>query len=434
MQPSTGAALDEPREDAKLFRLPGFAAYWTSSTVSGFGSSITAVAIPVLVVTTLAATPVEVGIINAVQSLPYLLFGLVVGVLVDRRRRKPTLVVTSVASCLLLLVVPALWITDTLSLWALAVLLFLFGVVGLMNAASSQSFLPRLVPRSYLLVANARLDQSATVAQSAGPAIGGALVSVLTAPIAVLVDAVSYGIEAVLVGRIRIDEPRRVTKRSTRHLLHDIRDGVTFTYRHRMLAPLAWSTHVWFLANAIAFTVFAPFALRSLGVNAFGYGLALACAGVGGVVGASLATRVGNRIGAGKAVIAGRAVMPIAWIVVAVTPPSTTSGIGVTICVVAVGEFIYGFSMGIENANEMGYWQAVMPDEMQGRINATRRSANRTMFLIGSLAGGALATWLGYRPALWIAVGIFLIAVSIVGLSPFAGARHDDEHARPHTG
>lgn len=416
--------MDENTSCPRLFQLPGFSAFWTASTVSGFGSSVTQVAIPVLVVTTLAATPFQVGVINAVQFLPYLLFGLFAGVLVDRWRRKTTLVVTSLASCSLLLAIPVLWLSGWLSLWSTGVLLFLFGVAGMMNAAAAQSFLPRLTPRSYLLEANARLDQSSTAAQTTGPVIGGALVATLSAPFTVLIDALSYGVQALLIGRIRVEEPPAAGKQQMPRLLTDIREGLSFIYRHRMLRPLAWSTHVWFIANAIAVTVLAPFALRDLDIGAFGFGVSLALAGIGGLVGASFSVPMGNRVGAGSAILAGRVLIPIAWAMVAIAPAVSQSNQLISISVVATGQFIYGFSMGLENANEMGYWQAATPDHMQGRVNATRRSANRTMFVVGSLSGGVLATLLGYRPALWIAISIFVIAVLVIGLSPFRTAQH----------
>lgn len=169
-----------------------------------------------------------------------------------------------------------LWLSEWLSLWSTGVLLFFFGVAGMMNAAAAQSFLPRLTPRSYLLEANARLDQSSTAAQTTGPVIGGALVATLSAPFTVLIDALSYGVQALLIGRIRVEEPPAAGKQQMPRLLTDIREGLSFIYRHRMLSPLAWSTHVWFIANAIAVTVLAPFALRDLDIGAFGFGVSLA--------------------------------------------------------------------------------------------------------------------------------------------------------------
>ena len=414
-----------------VFRLPGFGAFWTASTLSGFGSSITSVAVPVLVVSLLAATPFEVGVINAARFLPYLVFGLIAGVIVDRRPRRPTLVATSALSCLLLLAIPALWWTGLLSLSTVALVLVLLGVVEVLNAAASQSFLPRVVPRRHLVAANVRLEQSSTVAQTAGPVLGGALVTAVSAPVALVVDAVSSAIEAVLLARIRLDEPAAAGRQPLPHVLRDIREGISFLYRHRMLAPVAWSTHVWFIANSIALTVFAPFALRELDVGPQGFGIALALGGVGGLLGATLATRVGSRIGAGNTVFVARMLAPLSWAAIALAPMSSGAVLAVT--VVGAGQFAYGFSMGVENPNEMGYWQAGTPDELLGRVNATRRSVNRTMFVVGSLAGGALASALGFRPAIWIAVAVFVVAAVMIAVSPFRTARHpgDDEVHEP---
>lgn len=151
----------------------------------------------------------------------------------------------------------------------------------------------------------------------------------------------------MLLGRIRVEEPPATGKRPVTHLLRDIREGVAFTYRHRTLGPLAWSTHVWFVANAIALTVFAPFALRALDMGALGYGVSLALAGVGGLAGASLATGVGNRYGAGHAVLSGRMPIPVAWAVIAVAPGASAAGSLASVSVIAAAQLVYGFSMRI---------------------------------------------------------------------------------------
>lgn len=401
--------------------VPGFRTYWTAATIGAFGSSVTVIAIQVLVVSVLDASATEVGLIRAVQLLPYLLLGLVVGALVDRMRRKPVLVWSNVLLAATLLVIPALWLLDRLSLSAVAVVLFLFGTLNVIEFAAVQSFLPRLVPRSELLAANARLDQSETVAQTTGPVVGGGLVSLLGAPWAVLVDAVSYLVSAVLIARVPIDEPP--PRPTTTRLRQEISEGIRWIYRHPTLAPLAWSTHVWFLGNSMAATVLVPFALRPLGLSPLTYGIALALAGVGGLIGALLATRLGHAFGAGPVVLVGRFLTMVAWAVVALAP-SASSGTVLPLIVVATGQLVLGLGMGLENANEMGYWQANTPDEVQGRVNATRRSANRTIAVAGAVAGGLLADLLGFRPTLWLAVAVFAVASAILALSPFRSARH----------
>ncbi len=401
--------------------VPGFRTYWTAATVGAFGSSVTVIAIQVLVVSVLDASATEVGLIRAVQLLPYLLLGLVIGALVDRMRRKPILVWSNVLLAATLLVIPALWALDELSLWAVALVLFLFGTLNVIEFAAVQSFLPRLVPRSGLLAANARLDQSETVAQTTGPVVGGGLVALLGAPWAVLVDAVSYLVSAVLIARVPIDEPP--PRPTTTRLRQEISEGIHWLYRHPTLAPLAWSTHVWFLGNSMASTVLVPFALRPLGLSPLTYGIALALAGVGGLIGALLATRLGHAFGAGLVVLVGRLLTMVAWAVVALAP-SASSGTVLPLVVVATGQLVLGLGMGLENANEMGYWQANTPDEVQGRVNATRRSANRSVAVAGAVAGGLLADLLGFRPTLWLAVAVFAVASAILALSPFRSARH----------
>ncbi|BBG02687.1 MULTISPECIES: MFS transporter [Pseudonocardia] len=153
----------------EVLRVPAFARFWTASTVGAFGSPVTIVAIQILLVMVLDASATEVGVINAVQFLPYLLVGLLAGALVDRWRRKPVLVVANLGRGVLLLVIPALWWFDALSLRGFAAVLFAVGVLSVFGMAATQSLLPSLVPRRSLVDANARLGQSATVAQTSAP-------------------------------------------------------------------------------------------------------------------------------------------------------------------------------------------------------------------------------------------------------------------------
>ena len=225
-----------------------FRLFWTGETVSGFGSYVTTLAVQVLVVVTLGESATGVGVVNAARWLPYLLFGLVVGVLVDRIRRRPVLAATDVGRGLLLIAVPLLALADRLTLPVLAAFMAVFGLLSLVNDAASQSFVPRLVPRRLLTRANARLDQSDAVAQTAGPAVAGGLVALLTAPWAVLVDAVSYLASAVLVIRTRVVEPpgRRA---SLRGVPAEMREGLRWVYRHPTLTPFAVGTHAWFVSR-----------------------------------------------------------------------------------------------------------------------------------------------------------------------------------------
>lgn len=410
-----------------MLRIPAFARFWSASTIGAFGGAITGIAFQVLIVTVLDATPLEIGILTSLGVVPYIFLGLIVGALMDRRRRQPVLVIAGVGRALVLASVPVLLLLDAFEVWSAAVVILLVGVLTLFAESASQPFLPRIVPRTSLVAANARLGQGETVAGTTGPALGGAILSWAGAPLTFVFDAVLNLVSAVLLWGIRVEEAPPERRPRGRHIGHDIGDGMRFTYRHRTLAPMAISVHVWFLGNSIAMTVFAVFVLRELGLDPLAFGIALAFAGVGGFLGAILAPRVGERLGAGRAVLLGRGLVVLPWAGLAIAPLTPSSGMLLLSTVVAAAQFTYGLAMGIEDANDMGYRQAAAPDAMQGRMNSTIRTVNRVVFFVGALSAGVLATHFGYRTTLGLAAVIFTAAAIVIAVSPFRTARHDDQ-------
>jgi MFS family permease len=435
----------------------GYRRLWLASTTSAFGSYVTTLALQVLVVQTLAGSAADVGLVNAARWLPYLLFGLVVGALVDRVRRRPLLVATDTASAAALVALPVLALTGHLRLSWVIVAVAVFGTATLVGDAAFQSFLPRVVPARLLGPAHARLDQADAVAQGSGPALAGAVVSLVGAPLAVLVDAASYLASAVVMATVGVTEPLPAsTQRSVRHgqpsgvarggfvavLAAEVAEGLRWVYRHPTLRPLAVSTHAWFACSAIAGAVLAPLALRTLGLSAATLGLALAAAGVGALAGASVAVRLGQRFGAGRLIATTRAGTGLAWAVMATSPlllpaasdaSTTGSGAwagGAAWAAFAGGQLLLGLCMGAENANEMSYRQTVTPDRLQGRMNATLRSINRAAIVVVAPLGGLLADVVGYRAALYAAAGAVLVVAAATAASPLRTAHLHDDHAR----
>ena len=408
-----------------VFRQTGFLFFWVSETVSGFGTAITTIALQVMIVVSLRGTASDVGWVNAARWLPYVFFGFVVGAVIERTRRKPVLVATDLGRAMLLAAIPILWSLGWLNFATLMGLVALFGALSLLNDAATQSFLPRLVPAPALLAANARLDQGEALAQTSGPVIAGSLVTTLGAPIAILFDAGSYLFSAFVTARIVVSEPKRSSTNAPANLRREIGEGFAWVYRHPMLKPLALSTHGWFICNSMLGAIFVPFVLLNLHLDAFALGIILAAGGVAGLIGSLMAPRIGLAWGAGPTVIACRALMPLAWGVIALVPEDAV--VWAAISQLAAGQVIYGFGMGAENANEMGYCQAVTPDGMQGRRTGIMRSVNRAMIVIGAPIGGILADGIGYRPVMWIAVAGFALVATLLGLSRFRHARHGDE-------
>jgi predicted MFS family arabinose efflux permease len=275
-------------------------------------------------------------------------------------------------------------------------------------------------------MANARLGQSETVAATAGPALGGALLDLLGPSILFAFDAVITAVSAVLQSQIRVEEPKPGPRAPGRHIGHDIAEGLSYTYHHRTLRPLALSIHTWFFGNSIVTTVFAVFVLRELDLEPWAYGLTLAFGGIGGFLGAVLAPRMGARLGAGRAILLGRALVIVPWLALAVVPMDAAGGTIAVLTLVSAAQFVYGLAMGIEDPNDTGYRQSVAPDAIQGRMNSTIRTVNRVVFFFGALLAGLLATFLGYRLTIGIGAIIFAAAALIVLFSPLHRVRLED--------
>lgn len=387
--------------------------------MSVFGTYVTTVALQVLLVDDLHASAGQLGFVNAARWLPYLLFGLLAGVYVDRHRRRPVLIGADLGRALLLGVIPLLAAVGGLSVTTVAALLVPFGVLSLAGDAAYQSFPPRLVPPELLNRANAGLQQSASVAQAGGPLVGGGLVTALGAPLAVLVDAASYVFSAVALMFVRVTEP--APDRGPIKVWPQVRAGLSVVYRHPRLGPLSLTTHAWFVFGSVTSTVFAPFALRQVGIGAFGLGVAYACAGVGGVLGTALSDRIDRWLGAGPAVIAAQAALPFCYLPIVFARPGA-----VGLVLVSAGQFLFWIGIGFGSPIELTYRQAVTPDHLQGRSSATIRSLNWGMNTVGAPLGGLLADTIGYRQALWVAIGGFAATALWLAFTPFRHARLTD--------
>ena len=315
-------------------------------------------------------------------------------------------------------------------------LMFIFGTLALMSDAAYQSFLPQLVPRRLLTRANARLQQSDTVAQTTGGALAGGLVALVTAPFALLVDAFTYLASGVVLMTLRRPPARNPTDAHAGALRQKVAEGLRWVYGHPQLAPLAWSSHAWFIGSSILGAVLPVLVLKDLGLGAAGLGLVMSAAGVGAVIGAVASSRLGERWGTGRAMVASRVLQPVAVALVALSPAVAGNGSGPAFALAAAGQFGFGLAMGVEGPLEMGYRQAVTPDGLIARMSATMRSVNRSMIVVGAPLGGLVASAAGTAAALWSAVGMLLVAALVLALSPFRNARVEDHeladgHALP---
>jgi MFS family permease len=374
-----------------------FASFWAGHTISQFGDRISELALPLIAVVTLAATPAEVGLLTAAIWTPNLLC-LLVGSWADRRtHRKRILVAADVLRALVLLSLPVAHWFGVVTLGQLFVVALLAGSGQVLFMSAYQSFFVSLVDRDRYVDANSKLSISRSASYIAGPAIGGYLIQVLTAPVAILVDALSFVASAFLIGAVKAD-PAPVEKSST-SLLADARAGLRYVLSHRYLrAALACVTTVnffTFIAQALAVL----FASRTLGLPSGVIGLAFGLGAVGGLIGAVVAPRLSIRYGAGRMICVGAVLFPapIGFMAFAGGPYWMAAG------VLALGQMVSAAGVMFLDINLNALQTAVTADHMLNRMAGVFGTINYGVRPLGAVAGGFLGTWLGLRPTLLIA-------------------------------
>jgi MFS family permease len=402
------------------FPPPGFRPFWFGGAVSALGTYVTLLALQTMVVLTLGGSAQDVGWLNSTRWLPYLVFGLVVGALVDRCARRPIMIATDLVRAALLAAIPLAWATGTLSLGLLLVIVALYGTASLVNDAASMAFLPRLVPREHLQRAHARIDGADAVAQTTGPALAGVLVKLVGAPLAVLVDAASHLVAAAVVATLRVREIPTDAAPPAPNLRREIGEGITWVYRRSGLAVLAVATHVWFAGAAVMGAVVAPFALLTLGLSQVQFGIVTALGGLGAVLGAAISSAGGRRLGTGGAIIAAHLVTTTGVVLMALAGLGTAGWAAAV--VLGIGQAGHGFGLGFGNSHEMSYRQALTPDALQARTNTTMRSFNRAVIVVVAPLGGLLADLTSARSALLVAAAVFGLSAVVLLLSPFRSA------------
>lgn len=340
-----------------------FIRFWMASTTSYFGTYITSLALQVLVVVNLHGTAADVGWINASRWLPYVFLGLFAGLLIDRINRKLVLVITDIARAILLTLICLTAIFNVINIGWLIVIMITFGTMSIFHDAAYQSFVPEIVPRPLLIRANARLEQSAAVAETSGPAISGGLIAWIGAPFTILINAFTYFSSGILMASIK-NQTQENPKVNV--VKGQIKEGLRWVYKHQYLRSLALNTHIWFFFHSMTITVLVTYVLMDLQFSSMMLGFVLAAAGVGAVCGTSLSMRLGARYGIGKRIAFSRSLYSPAVILIVLAPAGQQDEFQViALCIVLAGQLLYGFAMGMEGPLETGYRQSITPMRLQ---------------------------------------------------------------------
>jgi MFS family permease len=421
-----GQAERDRRRARSLWRHAEFMKLWTGETVSQLGTQVTLIALPLTAILVLHANAFQVGVLSAVEFLPFILFGLPAGVWVDRLRRRPVLVAGDILRTLTLGSIPVAYELHHLHIVQLYVVAFLTGIGTVFFDVAYQSYLPSLVERDQLVDGNAKLEISRSGAQLAGPAVGGLLVQLFSAPVAIVTDAVSYLWSAAFVTFIRTPEPH-VEVPDTGHprMRSEIREGLRYVWRHPLLRPQALCTATANLFGYMIMALIVLFAVRDLGLKAGVIGLVFGVGSVGAVLGGFLVRWTVDRVGVGPAVIGSIAVGGASNLLV----PLATRSTALPFLFLAL--FFTGFGGVIYNSNQVGLRQAITPHHLQGKMNATMRFMVWGTIPIGSFVGGVLGKTIGIRPTLWIGAFGGLLAVVPLVLSPVRSLQSIPEDERP---
>lgn len=391
-----------------MWRDPEFAKLWLAALLSSIGTAITGLAVPLVAVSTLGATPAQMGVLGASGTAAFVVFGLAAGVIVDRARRRGVLIVTSLASAFVVATVPVAHLGGVLRIEQLYAVEFVAGSLALLDQVAFQAILPRLVGRDRLLESVTLVRSSDSVTAIVGPSVAGVLIQALTAPMAIVVDAASYLIQTVLTVLIRVDEPSPPPRPAGRRPWHDVMEGLRYVGAEPSLRFLAFggATHNVF-SNGAIMALYVLYANQALGLGPVEIGLVFAAGGPGALLGSVVAGRWGRRFGMRGAltqtqVLTGlaRALVPLASLA-----PSP-------LAVLAAGELVLGVARSIFNVNQLSMRLALTPDHLQGRMAASVRFLMWSVVPVGALAGGFAAERFGLVPTLTVAaVGTTLSAL-----------------------
>jgi len=392
-----------------------FRRFWVGQSVSLFGDQITLIALPLTAVLVLHANAAQMGYLIAAELVPNLLFSLHAGAWVDRRgRRRQTMIATDLGRAALIATIPVAYALDVLTMEQLYVVAFLSGTLTVLFFVANAAFFVAVVSREHYVGANALLYGSRAFSFVAGPSVGGALVQLVKAPFALLVDAASYLVSALYLGSISPEEPP--TEEAERG---HVAGGVRYIAHTPWIRASLLATATINLFNFVFHALFILYAVRSLHVRPGTLGLVLGGGAIGGLIGSALTGRLGRWMGIGPAFVLGCVVFPAPLVLV----PLARGPHWLVLGMLFLAEFGSGFGVMILDISAASIRAALVPDRLRSRVSGAYMVVNNGVRPVGALVGGLLGTAIGLRPTLWIAVLGALAGFLWLLPSPLPGMR-----------
>ncbi len=402
-----------------LWHHSDFRKFWAGRTISLFGSEITMLALPMTAILTLDATPAQLGILTAAATLPSLLVSLPAGAWVDRLHRRPVLIGADWGRALLLGSIPLAAVLGLLRIEYLYLVAALASVLTVFFNVAADSYLPALIPRGQLVEGNSKLAASESLAQIAGPGVGGVLVQLITAPLTILVDAGSFLASAVCLQFIRTDEPSPPAGDQAQRIWHEIGEGLRLLTREPVLRAFAGCSSTLNGFGGIGDALFNLYALRHLAMSPALLGTIYALGSVAWLFGALLVNRVTLRLGLGPTMLLGALLIGVANLLV----PLAGVLLGAALPLLVCRSLLLGIANPLYNVTSTSMQQTLTPPRLLGRVNASMEFIGVGTLPLGALVGGMLAEALGVWNALLIGALGGLLAVLWLQLSPVRSLR-----------
>ena len=377
--------------------------------MSELGSVVTRTAVPLVALLVLGAGPWELAVLVIVSSAGVLLVGLVAGAWVDRLRRRPLLIADDLVRAALLFSIPAAYALGALRVEQLYVVMFLEACLGALFDAAYPAYVPTLIGRDRLVEGNSKLATSSSIAEIGGPGFAGGLVQAVSAPFAILVDAVSFVVSALSLALIRTPEPRRPPRTTQTRIAHEIGEGLQVVRRHAIVFPLAARSVPAHVFGAFYGVLYSLYLLNDLHLDPLLLGIVISAGGVGSFAGSLLASRVITALGIGRALV----VTAVAASLLGVLTPLAQGPVALATLMVFLPQLIGDGLQTIEGVAELSLIQGVVPDRVLGRVNATLDVvAHGVGYPVGALVAAVVAEQIGVRGG--IAVGWAGMALSIL--------------------
>jgi MFS family permease len=398
----------------KLWRDGEFLKLWAGQGISEIGSQVSVLALPTVAILVLGATPFQVGLLAALEFLAFPVLGLVAGVYADRLRRRRIMIACDLGRMLALASVPIAFAFNVLAMPQLYVVALITGVGTVFFDVAYQSYLPALIPRTDLVEGNSKLQVTGSLAQMAGPALAGFLIQLVGPARAVAADATSFLVSVASLLWIRRPEPspKSATESGGRGFFSEMWEGIRLVFGNPTIWKIAGCTSTSNFGGNIFFAVYLIFAYRVLHLSPGTIGIIFGAGAVGGLLGALSASWIARHIGLGPTLFVSTFIGSLALILVPVAQ------FGLAVPLLFVSTVIASFNNPVYNINQVSLRQAITPDRVQGRMNATVRTIIWGTIPIGAVIGGVIGSTYGLMPAMYIGIAVSILAGTWILLGP----------------